>query len=111
MQRTFLLILLLATTALLAVGCKNLGPALNPYTCESSKTVEVKYPSPVTAFLYYEGRRHRLRTDDHGENNRYSNKNFEWRTEGTGPGSTGILTRVRNGKVEDTPTEVCTEED
>lgn len=111
MQRTPLPMILLAATMLLTAGCKSLGPALNPYICESGKTVEVKYPSPITAFLYYEGRRYRLRADESGDGNRYSNQSFEWRTEGTGPGSTGILTRIKDGQVGDTPTEICTEED
>lgn len=115
MQRTLLNVLRLTVSLLvtlaLTTGCKNFGPALNPYTCESGKVVEVKYPSTETAFLYYEGRRYRLRAGNQKDERRFTNKNYEWRTEGTGPGSTGILTRVNNGVLEDTPTEVCTEAD
>lgn len=111
MLRALLTATLLFATMSLLTGCKNFGPTLTPYTCESGNTVEVKYPSDITAFLYYEGRRYRLRADEYSDDKRYSNKSFEWRTEGTGPGSTGILTRIRNGRVEDTPTEVCTEAD
>lgn len=93
-------------------GCKNWGATLNPYTCESGRTVEVKYPSTQTAFLYYKGRRYRLRLADPSAGERFRDNSFDWRTEGTGPGSTGILTRVRrDGSLETEFTERCVEDD
>lgn len=113
MKRTLWILGILC--ALAFSGCKmlkNFGPTLTPYTCESGKTIEVKNPSPQTVFLYYDGRRHRLSIEDYGEADVYLGKRYEWRTEGTGPGSTGILYRVKdNGAVEDAPIERCTEDD
>jgi len=104
--------LLSLCAVLLLSGCKNWGPTLNPYTCESGQVVEVKYPSVQTAFLYYKGKRYRLRLEEYTDDKRYSDKNYQWRTEGTGPGSTGILTRVeKSGALADRPTEICVEDD
>lgn len=94
------------------VGCKNWGATLNPYTCESGEILEVKYPSVQTAFLYYKGKRYRLRLEDYSEDERFRDKNYEWHTEGTGPGSTGILTRIqKDGTLAAEPTEICVEDD
>lgn len=96
----------------LSAGCKNWGATLNPYSCESGELVEVKYPSVQTAFLYYKGKRYRLRLVDYSEDERFRDKTYQWRTEGTGPGSTGILTRVQgDGSLAAEPTEICVEDD
>lgn len=113
MKRPLLILGVLA--AFFVSGCKmlkNFGPTLTPYICESGEMVEVKNPSPQTAFLYYKGRRHRLAIEEYGEADVYLGKRYEWRTEGTGPGSTGLLFRVHGeGRVGETPTETCTEDD
>ena len=109
MRRPLALIAALGAVFFFATACKNLGPTPVPYSCESGTSLEVQYPTDQTAFVYYDGKRHRLTRVISDSGTRFSDANTEWHTQGSGPGSTGILSRIEGGEVQTPPIDTCTE--
>lgn len=111
MLRYLALIASLVAVFFLAAACKNLGPTPVPYSCESGTSLEVQYPTDQTAFVYYDGKRHRLSRVISETGTRFSDARIEWHTQGSGPGSTGILSRIEDREVQTPPIDTCTEGD
>lgn len=109
MTRFLLSGLTLSALLLGTVACKSIGPDPVPYTCESGKTLEAQYPTDEAVFVHYDGRRHRMTRVISASGARYASGNMEWHTKGTGPGSIGILSNLKDGEAVTPPVDTCTE--
>lgn len=109
MTRFLLPLSLLFSALILSAGCKKIGPDPVPYTCESGKVLEAQYPTDEAVFVYYDGKRHRMTRVIAASGARYAGASMEWHTKGTGPGSVGILSQLKDGEAVDPPVDTCKE--
>lgn len=88
--------------ALAAAGCSAAsapGPATVAdgawimYRCESGRELAASYPVDSIAFVRYAGATREMRAAVSASGARYTGDRYEWWARGTGPGSTGRLSR------------------
>lgn len=63
------------------------------YGCESGRSLAASYPTDSIAFVRYAGATREMRVAVSASGARYTGDGMEWWTRGTGPGSTGRLSR------------------
>lgn len=69
------------------------GGAWIGYRCESGRALDASYPTDSSAFVRYAGTTREMRVAVSASGARYTGDGLEWWTRGTGPGSTGRLSR------------------
>jgi membrane-bound inhibitor of C-type lysozyme len=88
--------------AVIAAGCSAApapgaapvdGGAWIAYGCESGRELAASYPTDSIAFVRYAGATREMRVAVSASGARYTGDGYEWWTRGTGPGSTGRLSR------------------
>ncbi|HST61004.1 MAG TPA: MliC family protein [Longimicrobium sp.] len=88
--------------ALVVAGCSAAsapGPATVAdgawiaYRCTSGRELAASYPTDSIAFVRYAGATREMRAAVSASGARYTGDRYEWWTRGTGPGSTGQLSR------------------
>lgn len=91
----------LAAIVTLSAGCASAtpnaasagAPAWITYVCESGRNVAAAHPDDSTAVVRYGGTTYAMRVAVSGSGARYTGGGYEWWTRGSGPGSTGRLSR------------------
>lgn len=79
------------------------------YRCESGREVAASYPVDSMAFVRYGGVTREMSVASSASGARYTGDGYEWWTRGTGPGSTGRLSRFRGEETTASqPLESCT---
>lgn len=109
MTRIFLSGLTLTFLLVGTTACKSLGPEPVPYECESGKTLDAQYPTDETVFVHYDGRRTRMMRVQADTGARYTSGKLEWQTSGTGPGSEGSISNLKDGKAVTPAIDKCVE--
>lgn len=76
------------------------------YRCESGEVIAVSYAGQDAARVRYQDRAYRMGIAISGSGARYTGEGLEWWTRGSGPGSTGRLSRLKpdgspGGTIED----------
>lgn len=69
------------------------------YRCESGREVAASYPADSLAFVRHAGATREMRVASSASGARYTGDGYEWWTRGTGPGSTGRLSRFRGDEL------------
>jgi membrane-bound inhibitor of C-type lysozyme len=96
-----------AAVAMIAAGCSAAaapgpdavaGGAWIAYRCESGRELAASYPTDSSAFVRYQGATREMRVAVSASGARYTGDDLEWWTRGTGPGSTGRLSRFRGNE-------------
>ncbi|MBB4639241.1 MliC family protein [Longimicrobium terrae] len=90
-----------ALTAIVPAGCArttlNAAPQRDAswvaYQCESGREVTASYPDESTARVRYQGATIAMNIALSASGARYTGGGYEWWTRGSGPGSTGRLSR------------------
>lgn len=96
-----------AGAAMLVAGCSAAsapgaapvaGGAWITYRCESGRPLAASYPTDSSAFVRYQDATREMRVAASASGARYTGDGYKWWTRGTGPGSTGQLSRFRGGE-------------